>query len=83
MARLCRESPHTYPGRSFRHAMLQSIYQIYQSGHWENKPGHTGTLSTDVSEEDSKGMANIAQFGATPICDRKEVSRRHSRRFYR
>ncbi|KKK58202.1 hypothetical protein LCGC14_3046800, partial [marine sediment metagenome] len=59
--------PHTYLGRSFRHAMLQSIYQIYQSGHWLNKPGHTGTLSTDVSEEDSKDMANIVQSGATQI----------------
>ena len=67
MIRLCRESPHTYLGRSFRHAMLQSIYQIYQSGHWLNKPGHTGTLSTDVSEEDSKDMANIVQSGATQI----------------
>ena len=55
MIRLCRESPHTYLGRSFRHTMLQTIYLTYQSGYWYNKPGHTGMLSSDVSEEDSKG----------------------------
>ncbi len=62
MTRLCRESPHTYLGRSFRHALLPSIYQIYQSGSWHNKPG-----PTDVSEEDSKDMANIVQFEVTQI----------------
>ena len=72
MIRLCRESPHTYLGRSFRHAMLPSICQIYQSGNWQNKPGHTGTLSTDVSEEDSKDMANIVQFGVTQIVTGKK-----------
>ncbi len=72
MIRLCRESPHTYLGRSFRHAMLQTIYQICQSGYWYNKPGHIGTLSTDVSEEDSKDMANIVQFGATQIVTGKK-----------
>lgn len=37
-----------------------------------NKPGHTGTLSTDVSEEDSKDMANIVQFGVTQLVTGKK-----------
>ncbi len=52
--------------------MLQTIYQTYQSGYWYNKPGHIGTLSTDVSEEDSKDMANIVQFGVTQIVTGKK-----------
>lgn len=72
MIRLCRESPHTYLGRSFRHAMLPSICQSCQSGYWHNKPGHIGMLSADVSEEDSKDMANIVQFGATQIVTGKK-----------
>ncbi len=45
--------------------MLPFMYQGYQSGYWYNKPGHIGALSTDVSKEDSKDMANIVQFGVT------------------
>jgi len=52
--------------------MLQSIYQGYQSGYWYNKPGHTGMLSTDVSEGDSKDMANIVQIGVTQLVTGKK-----------
>ncbi len=75
MIRLCRESPHTYLGRSFWHAMLQSVYQTCQSGYWYNKPGHIGALSTDVSEEDSKVFGEHSTIWGNSNCDRKEVSR--------
>ncbi len=83
MIRLCRESLYTYLGRSFRHAVFEVIYQTSQSGCWYNKPGHIGTLSTDVSEEDTKVYGEHSAIWGNSNCDRKEVSRWHSRRFYR
>ncbi len=62
--------------------MFETICQTYQSGHWYNKPGHTGTLSSGVSEEDSKGYGEHSAIWGNSNCDRKEVSRGHSRCFF-
>ncbi len=53
--------------------MFEAIYQGYQSGYWYNMSGHIGTLSTDVSKEDSNGYSEHSTILGNSNCDRKEA----------